>query len=196
MSKLSAFSGLLALVAIVAFAACSSDPLGPGTGSVRVSLTDAPIDLTGVTAVMVTVDEITLYATDDGESDGIPFDGPVSLPGGFTVNLLDYRDGEVVFVASGDVPVGAYKRIRMRVADASLLWDDDGDPTTPDLEETIEVPSGKVDVPVPFALSQGETFEVTLDFDAAASVQVNETSGNKQYVLRPVVTPVGAAPTS
>jgi hypothetical protein len=35
----------------------------------------------------------------------------------------------------------------------------------------------------------GETSDLTLDFDAGASVQVNQT-GSGQYILRPVVTPV------
>ena len=53
--------------------------------------------------------------------------------------------------------------------------------------EPIFIPSEKVDVPVAFSLSNGEEMEVTLDFDAELSVQVNETAGQHPYILRPVI---------
>ena len=51
------------------------------------------------------------------------------------------------------------------------------------------IESGKVDVPIAFEVMVGEVNQITLDFDAAASVQVNQT-GSGQFILRPVVTPV------
>jgi hypothetical protein len=45
-----------------------------------------------------------------------------------------------------------------------------------------------VDVPIQFEVGSGETEQMTLDFDAAASVQVNETASG-EFILRPVVTP-------
>lgn len=184
---------LLAILLTAALlSACSSDPVRTDTAAVRVQLTDAPIDLAGVSAVEVTVDDMVLYPRDDSpEEDGVELGGPVAVPGGLDVNLLDYQGGQVVFVASGEVPAGSYRRIRLNVSSARLVRDDDGDPATPDLVEEIFIPSGKVDVPVPFSLSAGETKEITLDFDAHASVQVNETGGQHSYILRPVITPAG-----
>jgi hypothetical protein len=52
--------------------------------------------------------------------------------------------------------------------------------------EDIFVPSGKVDVVVPFTISAGELTEIVLDFDAALSVHLHET-GNHRYILRPVI---------
>ena len=43
---------------------------------------------------------------------------------------------------------------------------------------------------LPFTVTAGMEMEVTLDFDAQASVQVNATSGNHPYILRPVIKPV------
>ena len=40
-------------------------------------------------------------------------------------------------------------------------------------------------------IARDETLELTLDFDAEASVQVNATPGQHPYILRPVITPVG-----
>jgi hypothetical protein len=171
--------------------ACSGVELsGPGSGTLSVYLTDAPIDLDDVTAVNVAVASMSvLPVCDDPEEecselllDLIPPEGS----DGVVVNLLDYRDGEVILMASEGVPEGAYQKIRMEIAAASLHRDDDLDPETPDAVEDIFVPSGKVDVVVPFLISAGEQTEIVLDFDAALSVHLNET-GNHRYILRPVI---------
>ena len=185
---------VMLFLAALATAACSGSDVGPSSSNLRVLLTDAPIDLNGVTAVNVSIDEVTLYPSDEsaGDEGGVPVDGgPISAPGGFTANLLDFRNGHVTLLTSDAVPVGTYRRIRLHVSGAELARDDDGDPATPDLIEPIFIPSGKVDVPLPMTLSVSETLEVTLDFDAGASVQVNSTGGEHPYVLRPVITPAG-----
>ena len=79
----------------------------------------------------------------------------------------------------------------MNIREARLIETDPDDETMQIVSE-IDVPSGKVDIPVSFTVTGGEETEVVLDFDAALSVQVNETSGgNKEYILRPVITPTG-----
>lgn len=190
-APLSAVIGILALAA--GLAACNSGTTSAPAGTVRVNITDAPIDLTGVTAVNVTVSDVLVYPT-DGTSDEGGEDlssGPISVAGGMTINLLDYRGGKVAFLASGEVTPGPYQRVRLVVDSAEIVRDDDGDPATPDIVESVFVPSGKVDVPIPFAVSQDAALEITLDFDAQASVQVNETPGQHKYILRPVITPAG-----
>lgn len=185
---------LVAGVAVVALGACNTGTSGGGNGNVGVYLTDAPLDLTGVTAVNVTIQDVKLYPSDagSGDSGGMPMtSGPISLPGDLTLNLLDFQNGQSTFLGSASVPPGSYDRIRLDVVSAELVRDDDGDPTTPDVHEAITVPSSKVDVPVPFTLSQDESLQITLDFNAQASVQVNTTNGKDAYLLRPVVTPAG-----
>jgi len=170
--------------------ACESDPTGPAGGNVNVFLTDAPLDLTGVLAVNVTVTDITLFGGGE-DAEGVTV--PVDLTSeGIALNLLEFRDGSVILIGTAIVAPGVFERIRLGIASATLVHDHDGDETTPALEEPIEVPSGKVDVPIEFVVAEGEDIDVTLDFDAQASVQVNSTSGQPQYLLRPVITPVGA----
>lgn len=180
--------GLALAGALVLAGACSDDPTSSGTANVSVYLTDAPIDLTGVTAVNVTIHEIVLFPVGVEDGGGIPLD--LTGTGPLTVNLLDYRDGQVILAAAQEVPAGDYERIHLTVSDAEVLRDDDLDPETPDLSEDVWVPPGKINVPVPFTVSQNEDLDVILDFDAAASIQINET-GNEKYILRPVITPVG-----
>jgi hypothetical protein len=178
---------------VVALAACSCGPTAPSTGTVRVLLTDAPIDMMGVKAVDVTVDGVWLFGagTDSASATPLLVSGD-SVSGGLNLNLLDYQAGKVALAATGDVPVGGYSRVRMHVTSATLVRDDDGDPATPDQVDPIFVPSGKVDVPVYFLVSGGATTEITLDFNAQLSVQVDSTPGQQGYILRPVITPVGA----
>ena len=171
---------------LVAMTGCSSDVMRSSSGTVRVFLTDAPIDFANVTAVNVTLKEMILFHADD--TSGTTMKMPGTTTGeGLTLNLLDYQDGNVILVGAADVPTGDYLKVRMAVVSAELVRDDDGDAATSDVVEPIFVPSSKVDVPVPFTLSGGMGVDITLDFDAELSVQVNNTPGNHTYILRPVI---------
>lgn len=181
----------LALLAVVALTGCDNDATTPNLGNLSVYLTDAPIDLDGVDAVNVVISGLILYPLEIGspdESEGIVMDlEPIAVGGEATVNLLDYRDGKVVLMASEEIPTGTYEKLRMVVTEAELLRDDDGDPATEDRVEPIFVPSSKVDVPALFTIEAGEMMEIVLDFDAALSVRVNQTPGRYPYILRPVI---------
>jgi hypothetical protein len=187
--KLALITLALALALILsAMTACSNDAVA-GSATVRVFLTDAPLDLTTVSAVNVTVTELSLHAAEDDEGNS----EKLSLIGDepWTVNLLDYQDGNVVLMAEGDILAGDYDKIRLHVSAAELLMDDDGDPMSPDVVVPIFNPSGKVDIPAAFLVSAGDDLSITLDFDAQLSVQVNTTGGQHPYILRPVINLVG-----
>jgi len=183
---------LSVLTALVALMSCANDPTTPDTARVSVLLTDAPLDLSSVSAVEVTLSEMILYPADD-DSGGMEMVVPLSTAEGMTLNLLEFQNGKTITIATLDVPAGSYEKLRMGLVRADLLRDDDGNPDTPDLVESIFIPSGKVDIPVPFTATAGEELEVVLDFDAALSVQVNTTQGQHPYILRPVITPTGVA---
>ena len=179
---------LLLGVALAATAgiACSNGSASvdrTGTGTVRVHLTDAPLDLSTVQSVTVTITGVTLYPGDETSMTPTPSTGPVTLlTHPETFDLLTLTGGASALLASGEAPAGSYERIRLDVSSAELTWKDGT--TAP-----LKLESGKVDVPIPFHLSVGEDLSVTLDFDAGASVMVNETATDT-LILRPVVTPV------
>ena len=183
---------LFAVTVAVAMLSCATDPTAPNTARVNVLLTDAPLNLSSVSAVMVTVSEVILYPIDDN-SGGMEMQMPLSSGDGMTLNLLDFQNGRTIKIANGVVPAGSYQKLRMRIVQADLVHDDDGDPSTPDVVEPIFIPSKKVDIPVPFTAPGGDRIEVVLDFDAALSVQVNTTQGQHPYILRPVITPTGVS---
>jgi hypothetical protein len=186
---------LLFLIAAVSFGCSSSDVTTPSTGGVRVLLTDAPIDLSTVSAVNVTLQETILVGNgNDAEAEPLEMRMHSVVTGeGLTLNLLDFQNGRTVVIADLEVPEGSYQKLRMRITAAELVMDDDEDPETEEISLPIKVPSTKVDIPVPFTVTGGDSVEVTLDFDAALSVHVNETPNPEQFILRPVITPTNVS---
>jgi len=179
-----ALRSLLLAGCLVLTLACSSGSASVhgGTGTIQVHLTDAPIDLTTVEKVEVTITDVIVYP---GEDDGMPTvsGGPtVLLTHPETFDLLTLTGGATTLLASGEVLAGDYQRIRLEISEATLTYKDGT--TAP-----LKIDSGKVDVPIRFHVGVDETNALTLDFDAGASVQVNQT-GTDTLILRPVVTPV------
>jgi hypothetical protein len=171
------------LAACLALAlACSSGSGSGGTGIIQVNLTDAPIDLSTVEKVEVTITDVIVYPGDDDDMPSANGGAIVLLTHPETFDLLTLTDGATTLLASGEVPAGDYNRIRLEVSEATLTYKDSTEAVPLKLE------SGKVDVPIRFHVGKDETNAITLDFDAAASVQVNETASDT-LILRPVVTP-------
>lgn len=153
-----------------------------GTGTINVHLTDAPIDLSNVESVVVTITGVIVYPAESAMPDPAP-DSAISLmTHPETFDLLTLTGGATALLASGEVPSGTYSRIRLEVSEAALT---DTDGTT----RALKIEPQKVDVPIRFVVGIDDQAQVTLDFDAAASVQVNETASD-ELILRPVVTPV------
>lgn len=152
-----------------------------GMGRLELHLTDAPLDLSGVAGVEVTLDAVTVYSGVE-EMDGTDTAPIVVMDHPATFDLLTLTGGASALLASADLPSGFYQRIRLSITAASLRYDDGH-------EVDLKIDSNKVDIPIRFQVTAGGTTQVTLDFQADASVQVNGTAAG-DYILRPVVTPV------
>jgi uncharacterized protein DUF4382 len=154
-----------------------------GTGMLQVNLIDAPLDLSTVQSVNVTLTGVTVYPRETADPMQNVIEGtPILLmthPA--TFDLLTLTGGATALLASGEVPAGSYSRIRLDISDATMINTDGS--TTP-----LKIESNKVDVPIRFEVGVDTTSTVTLDFNAAASVQVNGTRSGT-FILRPVVTP-------
>jgi uncharacterized protein DUF4382 len=160
-----------------------------GHGTVNLFLTDAPLDLAGVANVNVTLTDVVLFPEDSdvagdlnaATDSGTAMSPVVIVSHPATFDLLTLTGGATALLGTDEVPAGNYSRIRLEVSSAELVYLDGT--TAP-----LKIESGKVDVPIHFSVVQDQTTGVVLDFDAAASVQVNDT-GSGQIILRPVVTP-------
>lgn len=145
-------------------------------GTVRVLLTDAPID--DWTEVNVTIERVELLGdSEDGESSMY-----VLSEDDQTFNLLALQDGVTALLADAAIPAGRYHQLRLIVNDeADILTADD---------QTLKIPSGaqsgiKVQFPAFEIDSDADVIELTVDFDAAESFVSAGASG--QYIFRPVI---------
>jgi hypothetical protein len=183
--KLSTF--ILGLGVAALFAGCNKDDNNGGTsGTVKMYMTDAPIDDSNVKAVWITVKEINMKSSGGWEALA-GFSGPKKY------NLMDLRDSTAVFMGDDEIPAGTYSEIRF-VLDAPEengpaqsnpgCYIEYKDGTT----QPLFVPSGSssgfkakgsFDVPV------NGTVDVTADFDARKSIVMAGSSG--KFLLKPVI---------
>jgi hypothetical protein len=161
------------------------------------------IDRDAVASLVVQVSQIQfLPKTDEASADDDG--GWISLPiGPVTLDLmaLPTESESPLVIASGDVPEGAYRRVRLFVDDATIRF------TTPidygvglgrkgfeaDVDYQVDIPSGaqtgiKTDVEFTVeADAQGNINDVHLLFDPAATFLNVTTTGNGKVMLAPVI---------
>lgn len=184
LASISLFVLVAALMGLNGCRGHGSASVNNGTGTVIIHLTDAPLDLSEVQSVNVTITGVIVYPAESFEGMALATQtSPIPLmTHPETFDLLTLTDGATDLLASGEVPAGDYSRIRLQISEAHLVYLDES-------TAALKIEPHKVDIPIHFSVSSGEETGMTLDFDAAASVQVNET-GSGQLILRPVVTPV------
>ena len=165
----------------------ASVSVNDGKGNLYVNLTDKPMDLTNVEAVNVTIDEVLVYPKMDEGIEGTPIHIAATdyTGGAATFNLLSLVNGQTALLGNATIDPGFYESLRLNVSAGELLIDNDSDDSTAAIVEPLEIPSGKVDVVAAFEVRDGYSTYITLDFDAAKSVQVNENPN--KYILRPVI---------
>ncbi|MGI9223196.1 MAG: DUF4382 domain-containing protein [Woeseiaceae bacterium] len=164
---------LLALATVLTACGGSSSSEGdsaPGTGTVALIFTDLPTD--DLAEINLDVTEAILIG---GEGQQTVFTGNVPI------NLLDLEN-YVQPVAFGEVAVGSYTKLRLRLANLELV-EHDGDKFYPALPA-----NGKIDLldQGGFDVLAGRTLLVEIDMDANKSVHVVKT-GSGKYNVRPIV---------
>jgi len=181
---------LLSVVIILAVLAASGvsceqgeQAPGTGTGTLKLYLSDAPIDTENVTAVNITIQEIQYHLDGEWIICG-EFEGPK------TYNLLELTEGNSTLLGEFTLPAGNYTQIRFMLD----IPEKGSSPANPgcyikfanNSTEPLFVPSGNqtgykaighFEVPV------GGTVEVTADFDVRKAVVVAGSS----YILKPTI---------
>ena len=161
---------VITVLAAVSLGACG-DGVGVDTqATVRVLLTDAPVDY--IEEAMVDIGAVELIPDDDGAPMMLSADGTDGL-----VNLLELRNGVTMILAEATIPAGSYTQLRLIVEAASVtLAGDNGGSTEMDLK----VPSGAQtgiklilrvadDGEGPLVIAADETLVFTVDFDVSQS---------------------------
>lgn len=188
---------LIGAASLVLLAGCDGTLFGGDadqveTGTIGLSLTDAPLDDENVTGVYITITGIQYGSEDEGWQTMEGFD-PGETNGLF--NLLSLTGGESLPIGNLELPAGDYSQIRF-LLDAPVQGQ--GTPETPGayLEyadgttEPLFVPSGsqsgfKATSPELFTVPANGTIRLTADFDARKSVVVAGQSG--MIILKPTI---------
>ena len=171
---------LLALFTIFALTACGggadtepTDTVQPTTGTVGLLFTDAPTD--EFEAILLDVTEAILIGGDDKQE--ILFQGiePIDL-----LNLTNFNE-PIVF---GEVPVGTYKKLRLKIGNLELVPKDGSDSIFPALPA-----NGKIDLlqSAGFNVLPGRTMLIEIDMDANKSIKITGAGNSRKYNFRPIV---------
>ena len=132
---------------------CSDSPISSESGTLKVSLTDAPGDFS---AVNITFSEISANINEEW----------VTVRGEpITVNLLEWNNGQSIVIGSAEVPAGQYSQIRLKIEAAEIVADGQ--------THQADVPSGAqtgLKLISDFTVTEGSTYELVVDFDANRSV--------------------------
>lgn len=105
---------------LLSTAACSGSASGgadaTGTGTLRLEITDAPIDPSRIARAVIEVDSIRLHRESDADSGFLTlFEGdPIAI------DLARLRNGLTHGFRAVELPVGSYGQVRLRVTDAEL----------------------------------------------------------------------------
>lgn len=172
-------------IAAIATASCSGTPISPtstagpasrsgsSVGSLRLMLTDAPID---------DVEQVNIYFTSVTVK---PVGKPVEeLSIDLPVNPVDLLtlQGTVAEFAAGLVPAGDYEFIHVNIdEDRSSL-------VVNGVEQSLQIPSEEIKIVGTFNVGGTGTTVLTLDFDAKKSLLLR---GNGEWLMRPVIVVTG-----
>jgi len=158
------------LLLSVFWLACSDDEQ---TARLEVRLTDAPGDYEEVN---IDIQGVEIH-TDGGNQNS----GWTSLDVESGVyNILELTNGLDTLLASAELPAGRVSQIRLILGDDNtVVIDGESKPlTTPSAQQSGLKLNLQAD------LTEGITYTITLDFDAARSIV---TTGNGKYILKPVI---------
>ena len=166
-------------------AACAGGGAGNSSGSMTLSITDAPVD--GVSSVVVTFTGVELKPS-NGPSFSVDFSSPKSI------DLLAMQGGKVTdLFTNQSVPAGHYDWLRLKVkADSSpsgTSYDSYVMVTGSSSEYNLVVPSGAqtgLKLVRGFTVAQGSMTGFVIDFDLRKSL-VAPTGQGGSYYLRPAL---------
>ncbi len=169
MKTILAFSVLLC---VLAGCSRSSGPSGPsGQGSLRISMVDAPA---AYSSVNIVVTEVSVHqANADASSGWVVLDNSSK-----TYDLLTLTNGSVAVIAEAPIDAGTYSQVRLKLGAGSYV-------VVNGVQFMLDVSSSsECTLDHSFTLSANSTIGLTLDFNAAHSIQA---SGAVQFKLVPAI---------
>ncbi len=150
-----------------------------GMGTLRLTITDAPID--NIKQLLVTMTEIRVHPVNEQEDNGfITVWVPKGEPG--LIDILSLKT--TAFILENKVKAGKYNQIRMSLKDPGTIV------FTDDTTGQLSVPSNDIKIHLQFDVPQGGWASIQLDFNPEQSLHVVQKGKKSEYILRPVINPV------
>ena len=165
-------AAIIAIILVASFQFGAIQANQTTTGTLTVSIKDAPVDLS---KLEVTIDNIDVQSKDNGWI-SIPFFVGVQS---VRFDLLSLRDISQE-LSTTQIPAGNYTKIRLHVRDATATYKDG---TT----DSLNVPSDKIDVIIHFEVKAASTTNVMIDMTADFVAISN--SHNLRPVLKATIVP-------
>ena len=172
------------ILTTLTFSACSTNS-DSGTGTLKLSLTDAPANDEEMLRDSSTSDLEKIWRNlsdeeDESEEDE-EGDGWYSImEDSITVNLLDYQNGAVFELGEAELETGQYNQIRFLLgSNNNVVIDGQTYPLT--------TPSGQQSgykLNVNAEIEEDQVYELVIDFDASQSIVER---GNNRFTLKPVL---------
>jgi hypothetical protein len=170
--------GIAAATVALAAVGCGSDTrtrvewqTKDGEGKVSILIVDGPSP--ALDRAFITVTSVSLVPAGDGD--------PVTVfEGSERIDLLRYREEDLLLAAGAGVPAGRYAKVRLEVSGVEV------EPREACSE--VKLPSGKIDL-VPrgeIEVTPETPIAVRVDIDAGKSISVHAT-GQGKCIFRPVV---------
>ncbi len=187
LSLILSFVGIFAFL----FTACEKDPASDkmdGKGTLKLSITDSPIDTDGITGVYITFIDVMYHNPDnDGWYSFEDFEGPQ------VYNLLDLTRGETDLLGFFELEAGTYTQLRFMLETPTMGGGNHSNPGCwlefeDGSEVPLFVPSGAqtgYKAVGQFTVPANGTVSVTADFDVRKSVVKAGNSG--KYILKPTI---------
>ena len=179
------------------------DSMAPemGKGKLKIYLTNSlgdykANDSENYSAINVTVSKIEAHLVGESEeAEGEWIEWELAEPAEY--NLIELKD-VFVLLSEGELASGKYTQIRLFVTEASVIIEVElevEEKSNSEIDKEIDVEPTPIDVEIPsgyqtgiklihpFEIIEGETTELTIDFDAEKSII---KTGNEKYELKMV----------
>ena len=194
---------LLLIVTLASYLLIGCNPVTPpteGEGTLKLYLTDAPGDYLAVNILISRIDAHIAEAEQEQAQEGsLNFQNRdsnnteediggewvtlINWGNGLPVDLIEL-EGQTMLLSTNELEVGTYTQLRVfLMGEASITIEGEEEP---EITENLIIPSSAqtgIKLTHPFEIIEGQTTELTLDFDAQESIFIN---GNG-YMMQPTI---------
>lgn len=179
----------LALVLSLGFIACADED-NTQTGTLTVTMTDAPFPSDLVDSANVTINRIEIRRINTSDTEFLTLSEET-----IRLNLLDLQNGVKESLVNLDIEVGQYDHVRLYIVDADVILKDGQ-------RFDLTIPSGsqsglKIFIEPSIIVQSELNSELLIDFDVAKSFVVqgnpNSPAGINGFIFKPVLRAVNAS---